>query len=219
MSSLKFFLLMGLGSQLSGLAWGGDPSLQIPGLIEEVAIPGLATSNDIPVHLHAYLSSETLGRIEEYFLDAFLKAKLFVAPPNQQTQFEGMVQMTGLDVDAQISYTVLIQPSSNKTTTVIYGTSFLSPQYVLDKTLFAPIFLGATSVARSNLEGLRMISYRAKAKPADVLSFYKQALSTAGYRTQDSLSYVKDHDEIQVYVESKDSVMVSVSLSLKKLLQ
>ncbi|MBX7102241.1 MAG: hypothetical protein K1X89_31280 [Myxococcaceae bacterium] len=142
---------------------------ETPGPRGEAMALASATSRLLPVALW------------EHYLERFTAAGFYVPPPEAQLQVAGALQLTGLDVEREVSYTVLLRalPARRGTRLLLSATS-VGP--VRRTSPGAPLVPGASSVLTTRLEGAEVVSYAVAQPPDEVRSFYVQVLPSQGWR-------------------------------------
>lgn len=172
----------------------------VPKVIETVEVPGIMkAANGIPVKIRSVKSAERPEVIIDHLLERFEQWGFYVA--NNQKQFLSDAHLTALDTNRLISYTFIVQPNADGSTTVVMGEANLSqPQGKTSP--IAPVFPGAKEVMTSDLEVARTLTYHVPAgrSTPDVAGFYRQELTKAGYTETEPGIYRNGTDEMQVTV-------------------
>jgi hypothetical protein len=179
-------------------------SFQVPRAVSEVQVPDSLQAVGMPVHLRAVKSSEKLGVLVDYFRREFEKADLFVPEAEEVSSF-GLPHLTAFDPEARISYSVFFQLNRDETVTVILGEAHLAERRADTAADFAPLFPGASSVLRSNVEAARSVSYDAPASPDEVVAFYRETLGSAGYEQVEPGVFFKHGSRLQLTVRRERS--------------
>lgn len=181
----------------------------VPQVVEAVDVPGVMMADGIPVRVHAVRSKEKPTVLLQHLVDRFLAWGFFIPPVEQQAQPFRQPQLTALDPERLISYTVILQSNPDGTTTVYLGEADLS-QPPARQSSFAPIFPGAGEVLHSDLEAARSLTYSVSAPRPEVEGFYRQELGKVGYAQVETNLYRKGSDELQVMVRPARGGQVSV---------
>lgn len=181
----------------------------VPQVVGAVDVPGVMMADGIPVRIHAVRSKEKPQVLLQHLVDRFLAWGFFIPPVEQQAQPFRQPQLTALDTERLISYTVILQPYPDGTTAVYLGEADLS-QPPSRSSSFAPIFPGASEVLHSDVEAARSLTYSAAAKQPEVEAFYREELGKAGYSEVEKNLYRNDSDELQVMVRPAKGEQVSV---------
>lgn len=199
-----------------GMLLAATPGFQweIPGLVSDVEIPGQIESGGVPVRLRAVIVKGNADQIADAILASFERQGLYV--PTSKSFGEGLSewQVTGFDPKTQVSYSVLFRPHSNGTLTLLLGEAKVGA--LLHKrgapADFAPTFPGAKGVMRTNLEGLQLIGFTAKAEDKEVHAFYRQTLGSVGFEETGEGEFRRGGDLIRVQLTRQlGEVFVMVS--------
>jgi hypothetical protein len=156
---------------------------QIPRVLEVVEVPERVQARGTPVAIHALRSGASVQVVAESLLRQFHQAELFVPPAAHLPQvLPGQLQLTALDPDTYIVYTIFLRPDSSGTTTVIISEAFLEERQRTRDPRQAPVMPGAKEVFHSRTEGVSLSHYVVRATEAEVQSFHAALLPEAGYR-------------------------------------
>ncbi|WP_224240124.1 hypothetical protein [Hyalangium gracile] len=206
----------GLCLLLVALLGAGEASAQrlpftwdVPKVLEQVEVPGVLRADGIPVKLRSVRSAERPEVILQHMVDRFERWGFYIPPDHHRTQLTREPQLTALDTERFISYTFVLQPNPDGTTTVVLGEANLS-QPRKQTSPIAPVFPGAKDVVNSDLELARTLTYVIAAKQDKVEAFYREELTKAGYTEQEPHVYRNGNDEMQVRVRDARPGMVSV---------
>ena len=209
-------LVLGLGLLLAGGA--NAQSLEIlwdvPGLTQAVEMPGVVVSQGIPVKIRAAHSSWRAENLAQYYMEQFQRAGLYVPPDKDVTTTTTNPQLTALDPDRMIAYTVIFQIHPDKSTTVIQTSANLALREAMQAAAvgFAPIFPGAKGLVQTTIEGTRMVQYTASAPGEEVMEFYRSTLKAAAYKEQDPGDFQKGTEVLRVRA-LKDGGKTTVSVT------
>lgn len=225
--SARLVALLLLAATPAFAADAGEEAQQLPfrwevqNLVEEIDIPDVIMADGIPVKLKQVVVKGKLEDVMRGFVDSFLRQKLYVQPPDQQQVLSAHAQLTGLDTDRFISYSVLAQQASPELCSVVLGEANVGLGVALksanaDAQNFAPLFPGATDVVRTQSEGMRSITFAAPGTVAEVKAFYDEVLGKAGYKQSKPGRFRKNQEELNVVVASQKGV-TSVLLSSRPL--
>lgn len=213
--------------QLSGrwcavllLAWvcgAGSASAQprpgftwdVPRVLEAVDVPGVMRADGIPVKLRSVLSAEKPEVILQHLVDRFEDAGFYIPPDKHRTQWLAEPQLTALDTERLISYTFVLQPNPDGTTTVVLGEANLG-QARREQSAFAPVYPGGTDVMQSDMEGARTMTYLVSAAPEKVRDFYLTELEAAGFTEGSTGEWLRGGEEVRVAVRPVKAGRVSV---------
>lgn len=200
------------------LAWGsasarGRPGFtwDVPRVLEAVDVPGVMRADGIPVKLRSVLSAEKPEVILQHLVDRFEDAGFYIPPDKHRTQWLAEPQLTALDTERLISYTFVLQPNPDGTTTVVLGEANLS-QARRAQSAFAPVYPGGTDVMQSDMEGARTLTYLVTAAPEKVRDFYLKELTAAGFTEASTGEWLRGGEEVRVGVRPVKAGRVSVIL-------
>jgi hypothetical protein len=189
----------------------------VPKPLEVVEVPGRTEALGLPVSIHAVRSAEKVEALESHFRRQFQEAGLFLPPPGQVVPMSNEAQVTGLDPDTYIAYTVFFQPNPDGTTTVILTEAFLAERNRQPKDAFAPVMPGARAVLQTHTEGSSVLQYSVKASREAVLKFHTQALTSAGYREVSPGVFKRGAEVLRVTPQpSEDGEVVVVVVKLQE---
>jgi hypothetical protein len=174
----------------------------VPKVIETVEVPGvMKAANGVPVKIRSVKSAERPEVIIEHLVERFHQWEFYIAPG--QKQYLRDAHLTALDTKRLISYTFIVQPNPDGSTTVVMGEANLS-QRPEKLSPIAPVFPGAQAVVTSDLEVARTLTYQVPASSStpDVAGFYRQELTKLGYTETEPNIYRNGTDELQVSVSA-----------------
>ncbi|MBN9688578.1 MULTISPECIES: hypothetical protein [unclassified Corallococcus] len=162
-------------------AW---PRLQV---IAHVESSDIVEAGGIPVALRAVHVKENIRDLVQRFADAFRDGGLYVPPGKEQAQYANNAAMlTALDPKRRITYTVVMMPHADGTTTLYLGEAnhaLARPQTAAGD--FAPLPPQANGVLRVNAEGSRTLTFQVPLTGPQVEAFYEDALAKAGWKRGD----------------------------------
>jgi hypothetical protein len=186
----------------------------VPKASQAVAVPGILVAQGVPLTLQAFKCNEKMDPLVRFFYDSFSKAGLYIAPPKAQPQISSDFQLTALDPDAMMSYTVVFQENRDGTTTVILADTNLGAKQPSMGPDFAPLFPGAKGIVRTNVEGAKTLAYAVAAKEEEIRAFYKETLEKAGFRKGENGEYLNliTHEEISIRMEHDKKGGLNVGL-------
>ena len=199
MRAAVLLVLLPAAALASGFQW------DVPDLIEQTEVPGQVQAAGVPVKIRAAVSKRSAQELLDYYSTAFIKAGLWLPPGNRQYQGSKYPQLTAIDPATKISYSVILQPNADGSTTVIMGTADVS-QYpnAAAPDDFAPLFPGAQHVTRTRSEIEQTILFSTTAKAEEVESFYAKTLAGDGYRPDKTGTLVGPKGWVRVAVQEKD---------------
>jgi hypothetical protein len=180
-------------------AW---PRLQV---LAQAESRDIVEAGGIPVALRAVHVKEHVRDLVQRFADAFRDGGLYVPPGKEQAQYaNNAVMLTALDPRKGITYTVVMMPQADGTTTLYLGEANHAlarpPRASGD---FAPMPPGATGALRVNAEGSRTLTFEAPLTESQVRAFYDDALAKAGWKRGDEAGlYARPGAELRLTLQS-----------------
>jgi hypothetical protein len=185
-----------------------------PGLIDEVEIPAVIRADGVPVRLHTYRSRASPDQLLQAYANAFDQAGFYIAL--NQPRVTAEPHITALDWRTKISYSAILSPQPDGTTSCMLGEAALAKRKTTGTpTDFAPLMPGAREVARIDQETERLISFSVSASPAAVNQFYGKALLPAGFTAgppEEANIYRRGLERLHVITRSKPNGAASVVL-------
>jgi hypothetical protein len=175
----------------------------VPDLQGYVDVPVVQFINGLPVRFNAAMSKHDVPYLMDFYAKEFIKAGLYIPPPDTMNGLglgDRFFQLTGLDTDNLISYSVIFQPIDDHSTTVIMGQGYLQ-EWLKRKpqtTDFAPLYPQAAQVVRTHTEGMELINYTTPSPATLVYGFYDDVMPKAGYAKLGNGVYVRGQERIQV---------------------
>lgn len=192
---------------------------EIPAQLGATDVQAVQVVNGLPVRFSAGVSAQDVPTLLKFYTLAFEKAGLFIPPAEEQVDLgERVFQLTGLDTDSLISYTVVLQPVGEKRTNVIMGQGYLTHWLERKKPTsdIAPLPPGAASLVRTASEGVDLLQFTTTATVAEVKSFYLEVLGKAGYQQTDTFVFARGRESLRVTVgQSKNAPMRAVLIERK----
>jgi hypothetical protein len=138
----------------------------------------------------------------------FLAAGLFIPPARDLPQALPLPYIAAIDGLRMISYSVLFQVNRDGTTTLVLGEVDLQAR--AGATPAAPTFPGAVDILSSDVEAMRSVSYRAKATPDEVRSFYREVLGRSGYQDAGGGTYERGAERVSVTTQPAGNGLLRV---------
>jgi hypothetical protein len=186
----------------------------VPGLIQWVDSAGVQVSDGVPISLQMARSKEPLEVLLQHFANAFQKAGFFIPPDREQIQAFREPQLTALDPEKLVSYTVIFQPNPDNTVTLILGTSDLSHYRPWNNMElgWAPLPPGAQVLVRTEMEGGQNAVFTVSSSQDQVMGFYRGALKEAGFVEDDPGQFRRGTETISIYFQNQAGKL-SVSLT------
>ncbi|HYO68720.1 MAG TPA: hypothetical protein VEU33_21830 [Archangium sp.] len=181
----------------------------VPRVLDIIPMSEVMEANGFPVKLSAVLSAERPEVILQHMVDRFEDAGLYLPPVAHQLQLLREPQLTALDPMGLISYTFILQPNPNGTTTVILGETNVGARRTPDSDV-APVMQGASAVLHSRQEAARTLAYTVGTPMEEVRAFYRKHLGGTGYQEREPGLYRKGTDELKVSVHPGEAGQTAV---------
>lgn len=162
-------------------------------VVHEVPIDGTTRVDGVPVRLRYLLVKGTPEEIGRHFLQSFKKQGLYIAPRQLITRL-----LTGVDPEAIITYSVVLQPNEAGHTTVILGES--RPLDRKAESAGLPLPPGAGSVPPVQFEGHTVLSFKVSSSVEAVQRFYAQELPLKGWRPGAEREWLSESGRLLVTV-------------------
>jgi hypothetical protein len=204
-------LLLAAGLCLGWTARAADPVPErprphvwvVPRPLQALDVPGRTQALGMPVSIHAVRSAESVPVLEAHFRRQFQEAGLFLPPRAHVAPVSSEVQVTGLDPDTFIAYTVFLQPNPDGSTTVLLTEAFLGERRrEAPQDAFVPLMPGARDVMQSRTENTSLVQYSVKASREEARGFHTRTLTGAGYREVEPGVFVRGAERLRVSVQT-----------------
>jgi hypothetical protein len=158
----------------------GWERVEVPKLRATIPVHGPLQAGNVPVRARQYLSAEHPVALARHFRQAFDEGGLYVPPPSGQLKMDNAFQLTALDPERLVSFTVILAPAGDGNTVVTLAEAQLRG---LGQAAPADPLVpeGARDVVSVHQEGARTLSYRTSRSPGQVLAFYRERLAPLGY--------------------------------------
>jgi hypothetical protein len=174
-------MLILAGALLLAAPDGGAFSWHVLRPLREVEVPGEILAQRVPVRLKAVVSAAGPAVVLTDFEQQFRTAGLFVAPTQARVDLL-QPQLTALDTARSVSYSVIVLPNRDGTTTVVMGEAHHARAAPPDEsTGVAPMLPDATEVMVNRQEGARVVSYVTARSEVEVSAFYRSVLKHDAY--------------------------------------
>ncbi len=170
-----------------------------PELIDELPISEVTRADGVPVRLHTFRSRLSADVLLQAYANAFDAAGFYIALKQPRVTLEPHI--TALDWRTKISYSAILSPNPDGTTSCLLGEAALGKRKEPGGTAdFAPVMPNAREIARLDQETERLISFSVRNSPDAVVRFYRDSLPTAGF--------VPAEDETNLYTRGLERVRV-----------
>ncbi|MCP3136553.1 hypothetical protein [Pyxidicoccus xibeiensis] len=183
----------------------------VPRVLDVVDVPGVMLADGVPVRLKAVRSAEKPEPLLQHMVDRWEEWGLYITPAEQQPQLLREPMLTALDPERFITYTVILQPNPDGTTTVYLGEADMSKPPATMSSV-APVFPGAEGVMTSDLEVVRSVNYTVSAKEAEVEAFYRTELGKAGFKPTEPRRFRAGQEEVELILKPLQPGKLSVAV-------
>ncbi len=172
----------------------------VPGAVSKPTLPEKTVVDGVTIETSTLVSSKDVATLKAHFRAQFARGGLYLAEETEAMKLKLGEQVTGLDTENLISYTVFLQPSGKNATTVIVSSANLGKRAPQPAPAFAPVYPGSGSVTSSQLEWMKSMSYATTATPAEIRAFYREKLVAQGYEPLPDDEFVKGAERIVLTV-------------------
>lgn len=183
----------------------------VPQVVDIIDVPGVMLADGVPVRLKAVRTKEKPEPLLQHMMDRWMEWGLYIAPVEQQRQPLQQPMLTALDPERLITYTIILQPNPDGTTTLYLGEANMSKPPAAMSTV-APVFPGAEGVMTSDLEVVRSVNYSVRAKEAEVEAFYRTELGKAGFKEVKPRIFRSGGQELELILKPLQPGQLSVAV-------
>lgn len=182
-----------------------DPFLRdVPGATGVPTTSETTKVDGLQVVQRSISSTKSPLELRDYFLAAFDKAGLYVAPEQDDIKPMLGLQITGLDTENLFSYSALLQPAGKGTTVVVAAVDLGARKELKEQ--IAPVVPGATSITTFEVEGSKSMTYSVDATPAEIKEFYRDTMKGAGFQESAPNIYQRGNEQFSVTISPGISV-------------
>ena len=190
---------------LAASAWGAGASSNpyardVPGQVSKPTVPEKTVVDGVTIESSTLVSNKDVATLKAHFRRLFVRDGLYIAEETEAMKMKLGDQVTGLDTDNLISYTILLQRSGPDATTVIVSSANLGKRETKNVPAFAPVYPGSGPVMTTQLEWMKTMNYATPATPAEVRAFYREKLTAQGYEARPDDEFVKGTERIALTV-------------------
>jgi hypothetical protein len=185
----------------------------VPGRTSATTVPVVTNVEGVNVTQSSCTSKASIDELNAHFAKRFAKQGLYLPPEQKDWQPEAGTQLTGLDPENLVSYTVMLQPAGKAVTVLIAAADLGAKKLGETAEPVAPAMPGATGLTSYRLEGITAMSYAVRATPVEIKAFYRETLKKGGWVETGGLAFVKDGQQLTVEVSpgvSERYVMVQL---------
>jgi hypothetical protein len=184
-----------------------------PGLVEEIDIPDVIQTDGVPVRLHLIRSTLPVQQLLQTYATAFDQAGFYLA--REQKRIVAEPHLTALDLRTKISYSAIISPNPDGTSSCLLGEAALGKKRPPQQD-FAALMPAAGSVMRVDQETGRVLTFTVRASIEEANAFYRETLVPAGFAPSpiaaEANVYVKGAERIEVLAKGAGNGATAVVL-------
>lgn len=186
----------GLGPDASANPFVRD----VPGAVSQPTQAEKLVVDGVVIETSTLVSTKDVATLKAHFRALFTRRGLYLAEETAEMKLKLGDQVTGLDPENLVSYTVIMQPSGKNATTLIVSSAELAKRQQKAAQAFAPVYPGSGPVTSTQLEWMKSMSYPTAATPAEVRAFYREKLTAQGYAPGPDDDFIKDAERIALTV-------------------
>lgn len=172
----------------------------VPGAVSQPTQAEKMVVDGVVIETTTLVSSKDVATLKAHFRALFTRRGLYLAEETAEMKLKLGDQVTGLDPDNLVSYTVIMQPSGQNATTLIVSSAELAKRQQKAAQAFAPVYPGSGPVTSTQLEWMKSMSYTTTATPAEVRAFYREKLAAQGYTPGPDDEFIKGAERIALTV-------------------
>jgi hypothetical protein len=172
----------------------------VPGAVSKPTLAEKTVVDGVIIETSTVVSSKDVATLKAHFRAQFNRSGLYIAEETEEMKLKLGEQVTGLDTENLISYTVILQPSGKSATTVILSSANLGKRENKPAMAFAPVYPGSGPVTNTQLEWMKSMSYSTTATPAEIRAFYRQKFAAQGYEARPDDEFVRGTERIALTV-------------------
>ncbi|WP_426751150.1 hypothetical protein [Myxococcus sp. Y35] len=172
----------------------------VPGAISKPTLAEKTVVDGVVIETSTLVSNKDVATLKAHFRELFIRRGLYLSEATAEMKLQLGEQVTGLDTDNLISYTVILQPSGKNATTLIVSSAELGKRQQKSVPAFAPVYPGSGPVTSTQLEWMKSMSYPTTATPAEVRAFYREKLAAQGYAPGPDDTFIKGTERIALTV-------------------
>ena len=181
------------------------PDLTIPGVLgAEVVVPGETWVQGVPTRFLQGRSAWSVRDLFAHYYVAFASAGFHIPPERAQMRVVGSLQLTAVNVDTDMTHTVVLTPRRDGTTLVTLGQADFSRARVpsaSDDNM--PLPPGARNVLRTRSEGSWTLALETSASEKQLAQHYDQQLKARGYQKLEAGVYARGGRYLRVIVKDE----------------
>lgn len=198
---------------LSASPDAGPPpfSWDVPGQVQLVPVGKRLEGGGLPMMIYLARSSWELDRLLLHYAGRFAEAGYFIPPKMGRITGLKLPRVVALDDVRMVSFLVYGWPEPDGTTTLVLGAADLKNRKQVTGGS-VPVFPGAKSPTRFNVELATALSFTARATQEEVIDFYRSVLPSGGWKEREPGSFVKDGKVVRVLAKKQGAELSVVVL-------
>lgn len=189
----------------------GPFSWDVPGQIQLVPVGKQLEGGGLPMVVFLAKSSWELDRLLLHYAARFAEAGYFIPPKMGRIRGLKLPRVVALDDVRMVSFLVYGWPEADGTTTLVLGAADLKNRKPASGGT-VPVFPGAKSPTRFNVELATALSFTAKATQEEVIDFYRSVLPSGGWKEREPGVFVKDGRVVRVMAKKQGGELAVVVL-------
>jgi hypothetical protein len=183
----------------------------VPGQLQLVPVGKRLEGGGLPMAVFLAKSSWELDRLLLHYAGRFAEAGYFIPPKMGRLTGLKLPRVVALDDVRMVSFLIYGWPEADGTTTLVLGAADLkNRKQVTGGTV--PVFPGAKSPTRFNVELATALSFSAKATQDEVIDFYRSVLPSGGWKEREPGTFVKGGRALRVLAKKQGSDLSVVVL-------
>ncbi len=198
---------------LSASPDAGTPALapfswDVPGQVRLVPVGKQLEGGGLPMVVYLANSTWDLDRLLLHYAARFAEAGYFIPPRMGRIKGLKLPRVVALDDVRMVSFLVYGWPEADGTTTLVLGAADIKNRKPAAGGE-VPVFPGARSPTRFNVELANALSFTASATQEEVIDFYRSVLPSGGWKEREPGVFVKEGRAVRVLAK-KQGAEISV---------
>jgi hypothetical protein len=165
----------------------------------------------LPLKMYAVRSKWKLHDLAVHYAKRFIDTGFYVDPRQKFFPGSSLPRLTALDPQTMWSYTVVFYEEKDGTTTMLLGAADLGHRRPASETTL-PLFPGGEHPSSFNLETAHALAFTAAATDVEVIAFYRQTLTAAGFTESAPGVFAKAGRQLRVFSKPEGSKLGVVVL-------
>lgn len=191
---------------------GAPPfSWDVPGQLQLVPVGQKLEGDGLPMVIFLAKSSWELDRLLLHYAGRFAAAGYFIPPKMGRITGLKLPRVVALDDVRMVSFLVYGWPEADGTTTLVLGAADLQHRKQ-GKGGSIPVFPGARSPTRFDIELATALSFTARATQDEVIDFYRAVLPSGGWKEREPGAFVKQGRVVRVLARKQGAELSVVVL-------